>query len=273
MKTLPPKEQIKAYWEERAEQYLADPASTTNDVYLRELEILTITRILRSLLGSGPAKVLDVGCGDGFATLNVARGLPEFPFTGIDYSAKMIRLAEERLAGLPSLKQRLHFEVGDVLDLKRACGETVFDAVVSDRCLINLVSKEDQRHAIQEIARRMPGGGYYLAVENFMEGQGAMNHARAAVGLPEIPVRWHNLYFSEAEFIDFAEPELEFLEFKDFSSAYYFATRVIYAALCRRTGEEIDYCHPVNQLAVELPWMGNFSPIRMAVLRRRALNP
>jgi ubiquinone/menaquinone biosynthesis C-methylase UbiE len=262
------KEQIRIYWEERAEQYLADPASTTNDVYLRELEILTITKVLRSLLGPGPAEVLDVGCGDGFGTLNVARELPEFSFTGIDYSANMIRLAEERLAAMPFLKKRLEFKVGDVLDLGAACGDTTFDAVVSDSCLINLASQEDQRHALKEIARHVAPGGYYLAVENFMEGQGAMNQARAAVGLPEIPVRWHNLYFTEAEFIDFAAPEFELLEFKDFSSAYYFATRVIYATLCRRTGEEIDYRHPVHQLAVELPWTGNFSPVRMAVLRR-----
>jgi ubiquinone/menaquinone biosynthesis C-methylase UbiE len=264
------KEQIRAYWEERAEHYLADPASTTNDVYLRELEIQTITRILRSLLGPGPAKVLDVGCGDGYGTLNVARELPEFSFQGIDYSTNMIRMARERLAKMPFLKKRLFFEVGDVLDLRAVCGGTTFDAVVSDRCLINLASKEDQRHAIKEIARHVAVGGYYLAVENFIEGQVAMNQARAAIGLPEIPVRWHNLYFSEAEFIKFAAPEFEFLEFKDFASAYYFATRVIYAGLCRRSGEEIDYRHPVHQLAVELPWTGNFSPIRMAVLRRRS---
>uniref|UniRef100_A0A7V6DNW2 Methyltransferase domain-containing protein n=1 Tax=Desulfobacca acetoxidans TaxID=60893 RepID=A0A7V6DNW2_9BACT len=264
------KEQIKAYWEKRAEHFLADPASTTHDVYLRELEIMTIAKVLRALLGSGPAKVLDVGCGDGYATLNVARKLPEFTFAGIDYSANMIRLAKERLAGLPSLTRRLTFKVGDVLDLGAACGETIFDAVISDRCLINLADKADQEHAIKEIARHVAPGGYYLAVENFEEGQAAMNQARIAVGLPEIPVRWHNLYFSEAEFTLFAEPEFEFLEFKDFSSAYYFATRVIYTALCRKTGEEIDYRHPLHELAVELPWTGNFSPIRMAVLRRRS---
>jgi ubiquinone/menaquinone biosynthesis C-methylase UbiE len=263
------KEQIRAYWEERAEHYLADPASTTNDVYLRELEILTIARVLTSLLGPGPAKVLDVGCGEGYATLNVAREFPEFSFTGIDYSANMIRTARERLAAMPFLNQRLHFEVGDVLDLGPVCGRTTFDAVVSDRCLINLASKEDQRHAIKEIARHVTSGGYYLAVENFVEGQVAMNQARAALSLPAIPVRWHNLYFAAEEFIRFAAPEFEFLEFKDFTSAYYFATRVIYAALCQRTGEEIDYRHPVHQLAVDLPWTGNFSPIRMAVLRRR----
>ncbi|MDD3581415.1 MAG: methyltransferase domain-containing protein [Desulfobacca sp.] len=98
MTSLPLKEQIKAYWEERAELYLADPASTTNDVYLRELDILTIVQVLKTLLGAGPKKVLDVGCGEGYSTLKVAQELPHVSFTGIDYSPNMIRLARERLA-------------------------------------------------------------------------------------------------------------------------------------------------------------------------------
>jgi ubiquinone/menaquinone biosynthesis C-methylase UbiE len=269
MKTLPRKEQIKAFWEERADFYMADPASTTNDVHLRELEVLTITQVLQTLLGPDPEKVLDVGCGEGYFTINVALEFPHFSFTGIDYSVNMIRMARARLAATPVLKGRLQFQVGDVLDLASACGDATYSAVLSERCLINLESKEDQKRALKEIARHVAPGGYYLAVENFMEGQEAMNQARAAVGLPPIPIRWHNLYFTEEEFISFAGPEFEFLEFKDFSSAYYFATRVIYAALCRRTGEEIDYRHPLHQLAVDLPWTGNFSPIRMAVLRRK----
>jgi len=268
MKTLPMKEQIKAYWEERADFYLADPASTTDDVYLRELEIRTITQILKALLGPGPKTVLDVGCGEGYSTINVALESPHFSFTGVDYSANMIRMARARLAATPVLKGRLQFQVGDVLDLSSACGAATYDAVISDRCLINLESKEDQRQALKEIARRVAAGGYYLAVENFMEGQEAMNQARAALGLTPIPVRWHNLYFSEPDLISFAAPEFEFLEFKDFASAYYFATRIIYAAFCKQTGEEIDYRHPLHQMAVDLPWTGNFSPIRMAVFKR-----
>lgn len=263
------KEQIKAYWEERADFYLADPASTTDDVYLRELEIRTITQVLKTLLGPGPRKVLDVGCGEGYSTINVALESPHFSFTGIDYSANMIRMARARLAATPVLKGRLQFQMGDVLNLSSACGDATYDAVLSDRCLINLESKEDQRRALKEIARHVAPGGYYLAVENFVEGQEAMNQAREAVGLAPIPVRWHNLYFSEPDLISFATPEFEFLEFKDFASAYYLATRVIYSALCKRSGEEIDYRHPLHQLAIDLPWTGNFSPIRMAVLKRR----
>jgi len=263
------KRKIKAYWEERARVYSGDPASTTNDVYLRELEIRTIVQILGSLSELGQNKVLDVGCGEGYSTLQIALALPRYSITGIDYSASMIRVARQRLKGIPSLIDRTEFLVGDVLDLGAGCGGATYDVVLSDRCLINLESKEDQGKALMEISMRLPEGGYYLAVENFVEGQEAMNEARAVIGLPPIPMRWHNLYFTEEEFIELARPAFEIVEFRNFSSAYYFATRVIYAALCQRTGEEIDYRHPLHKLAVNLPWTGNFSPIRIAILKRK----
>ncbi len=96
-----------------------------------------------------------------------------------------------------------------------------------------------------------------------------MNRLRASVGLPEIPVRWHNLYFNEADFKRLAEPFFEAIEFREFSSSYYFATRVIYSAMCQMRGETPDYRHEIHQLAVKLPWFGQFSPIRMVVMRRK----
>jgi hypothetical protein len=44
---------------------------------------------------------------------------------------------------------------------------------------------------------------------------------------------------------------------------------VIYAAMCQMRGETPDYHHEIHQLAVKLPWIGQFSPVRMAVMRRK----
>ena len=71
-------------------------------------------------------------------------------------------------------------------------------------------------------------------------------------------MRWHNLYFREAEFAAPAAPFFDEITFKDFSSSYYFATRVIYSGMCKMRGEEPDYEHEIHQLAVTLPWTGQF---------------
>jgi ubiquinone/menaquinone biosynthesis C-methylase UbiE len=263
------RDKIKNYWDERARQYLDNPAATTDDIYLRELEISTIIQTLNEIRLPVQGKLLDVGCGDGYSLLKVARTFGNLFFFAIDYSENMIRLAQQRLEGPSELKSRIQFKVGDVMELDQICHHLHYDVVLSDRCLINLDSFETQSHAIAQIANHTKPGGYYIAIENFIEGHENMNAARRQMGLPEIPVRWHNRYFEEKPFVQCAERFFEDISFKEFSSSYYFATRVIYSAMCQMRRETPDYNHEIHQLAVHLPWVGKFSPIRMVVMRRR----
>lgn len=263
------REAIKKYWDNRAKQRAGTLATSTNDVYLRELEISTLIQTFHDLRIPSRGSVLDVGCGDGYSTLKVAQALSGLRFLGIDYSKNMIKNASKQLGYQPELKNRVAFIVGDVTELGQACGDSVYDVVISDRCLINLDSPKSQSHAIAQIAEHTKPGGYCIAIENFIEGHENMNRARNAVGLPEIPVRWHNLYFKEHEFVGSARRFFKDIQFQDFASSYYFATRVVYSKMCQMRGEEPDYNHEIHQLSVHLPWFGQFSPIRMAVLRRK----
>jgi ubiquinone/menaquinone biosynthesis C-methylase UbiE len=264
------KENIKEYWEERAQEHSGALQATTNDIYLRKLEVATIIEALRDLAIIENGTVLDVGCGDGYTTLEVAEAFPMLRFQGLDYSENMISTARRNLESRPGMKGRAAFDVADVTDLDAACGNLTYDVIISDRCLINLDSVENQARAIAQIAHHTKSQGYYLAVENFIEGHENMNSMRRAVGLPEIPVRWHNLYFKQDEFVDNAQPFFDEITFKDFSSSYYFATRIIYSAMCQLRGEQPDYHHDIHKIACRLPWTGQFSPIRLAVLRRNA---
>jgi ubiquinone/menaquinone biosynthesis C-methylase UbiE len=263
------KQSIKEHWESRARESAGTPAATTNDIYLRELEINTISNMLQQFELSSGSRVLDVGCGDGYSTLKIAQRITAVHFIGLDYSENMIKTAEARLSSERELQNRVSFLVGDVTQLNESSGRALYEVVVSDRCLINLESSESQTHAIAQLAELLKPCGYYIAIENFVETHDLMNRARLAVGLPEIPIRWHNLYFRENDFRQMAQPFFSDITFSDFSSSYYFATRVIYAAMCKMRGEEPDYKHEIHQLSIDLPWVGQFSPVRMALLRRR----
>jgi dTDP-4-dehydrorhamnose 3,5-epimerase len=262
------KDEIKSYWEERAKND-ANITATTDDVYLRELEIRSIAEELKGLSIKSGTTILDVGCGDGYSTINVSMNFPDNKFYGIDYSEHMIENAKKRLTANPSLSERVSFAVGDVTDLKPCLGDIRFPCVMTDRCLINMDSYEGQVLAISQIAEHVTSGGFYIAIENFIEGHDNMNAARIAMGLLEIKVRWHNLFFTEAGFEKAIAPHFELLALKDFTSAYYYATRVIYSKMCQMRGEQPDYLHDIHKLAIDLPQLGNFSPIRMAVLKRK----
>ena len=263
---------VKEYWEQRASESRLNINATTNDVYLRELEIKTLIGQLCALGLKPGSRVLDVGCGDGWTTLRVAQAFPGVRFDGVDYSAHMIQNGLTRLAENGELERRVHFAVGDATRLAETQEHTAYDLVYSTRCLINLTSSEAQYDAVAQIACLLKSGGAYVAIENFTDGQDNLNATRREIGLPEIPVRWHNLFFDPEEFVARTRPHFATCDFCDFSSAYYYATRIVYSKFCQMRGEEPDYHHEIHRLAVELPWMGRFSPIRMVTLRKAERN-
>jgi SAM-dependent methyltransferase len=95
--------------------------------------------------------VLDVGCGPGFLTADLAAGVGEGgSVVGIDQSDAMIGLATRRCASLPGVR----IESGDAVDLG---GEDArFDLVVSTQVL-EYVAEIDR--ALVEIARVLRPGG------------------------------------------------------------------------------------------------------------------
>jgi ubiquinone/menaquinone biosynthesis C-methylase UbiE len=99
-------------------------------VYLRELEIRTLIDVLTEVGTAKAGRVLDVGCGDGYSTVQIARGLLPNYLLGVDYSQNMIALARRRLAAEPDLVGLLEFRVADVMELERIANACLFDSVV-----------------------------------------------------------------------------------------------------------------------------------------------
>lgn len=262
-------EKIRQYWDERAGQNAGELTATTQDVWMRHLEVATLIGLVDELAPAKGARIADMGCGDGNTLLALAPRFRDYSFRGFDYAPQMIETANNNLATFDADGGNLEFSVGDITNPVASVGEARLDIAMTDRCLINLDDSAAQFRALGEIARTLKPGGHYLAIENFHEGQDAMNAARAAMGLPEIQIRWHNHFFNEAEFRTEAAQHFETIEFREFASAYYYATRVIYSAMCRMQGTEPDYQHEIHQLAVKLPSIGNYSPIRLVILRKK----
>lgn len=259
-------QKVKNYWEERAGQNQTAVTGTTNDVYLRELEINTFCDTLINLGLNKDFNILDVGCGDGYSTLNIARNFPDSTFIGIDYSVNMIENATNNL--LKSSASNVTFKVADATNISKYFQPSSFDFILSDRCLINLETSNNQYKVIKQISSLIKTGGYYIAIENFTEGQNNLNEARQKMGLNEIPVRWHNLFFGQDEFMKNVNPWFSSINFVEFSSAYYYATRVIYSSLCKLRNVEPDYLNDIHKLAVHLPVIGQYSPTRLVILKK-----
>jgi SAM-dependent methyltransferase len=253
-------EQIRQYWDQRA-ACDSTAQSTTQDVYLREIEARVLGELIAKLR---PARVLDVGCGDARTTIRLASAFSQTRFMGGDYSPSMLKNSEANIAaaGLANLRVT-QFDATDVIP------EGNFDLLYTTRCLINLPEWELQRRAIKNIAGALRLGGVYAMIENFIEGHNNFNRVRETFGLPPIAVRNHNLFFERQRLLEFLEDAFEVVEETNISSAYYLASRVIYSRICQDASVDPNYLDAHHRYASSLPFCGEFGPVRMLCLKKK----
>lgn len=141
----------------RAYDELAETYATRRSDDGRSVEILT--RFLDPL--SGPARVLDAGCGQGSPVLS--RLSTVATAVGVDFSGEQLRLAAENAPDASLVR-------GDMTELP--FDDAAFDAVVAYWSLIH-VPADDHRTAIDEFARVLCPGGRLLVCEGTDEWSGA----------------------------------------------------------------------------------------------------
>lgn len=269
-KIKPPEGDVREFWNTQAKDHGSDGLATNPDPHYRELEISSIERVIGSLKHES---ILDVGCGNGFSTLRIAKKFPDAIVTGVDFSDAMITEAKKRVA------PNTEFYEGDVLSLSRnkdIVGQK-YDVVLSSRCLINLANWQEQKVAILEMRKMLAPNGRLVLVENVQDGLDNLNELRTKLGLDPIKTRWHNNYLPQTEirkFFDEIKGHLLTAEYvENIGNMYYLASRVIYAKLCKDQGIEPDYNNPINAIASQLPTMGEYyacSPNFMFVLKNEA---
>lgn len=199
-------ENVKAFWDREAHECGQSPQVTIRDHYMRLLSLETIREQI-----TGRRRALDIGCGTGFSTLFYAQVVEQI--MGADYSEEMIRWARRLLSdpahfrgtvsayvpdGGLTLSDNVQFEVGNIVSLQYP--DASFDAVVTERVLVNLPQRSLQDQAIREVARVLNPGGRWVVAEASWEGHGGVDRLRTVAGLPLLEKYWHNLYLEEPVF-------------------------------------------------------------------------
>ncbi len=130
-----------AGFEDRADDWIRFARTEGHDAYWRYRELFV------SLLPPAPARVLEIGCGEGRVVRDLAdRG---FSVTGIDIAPSLVAAAEAADA-------RCAFVVGDAAALPFP--DAAFDVVVAYNSLVDV---EDMRAAVSEAGRVLRPGGHF----------------------------------------------------------------------------------------------------------------
>lgn len=253
---------IKDYWNNRAKNEGQTLQSTTNDYYLREIELDTLYKYISELIKPKITDILigDIGCGDGYITSSLAAKFTQAQFYGYDYSSEMIKNAKSRQTN------NCFFDVSDVVHDNFI---QKFDILFTTRCLINLPNISLQKQALEKIYNALKNNGHYFMIENFEDGQNNFNQIRKFFDLEEIPVRNHNLFFSHDWLDNFIKDKFEIIKVENISSIYYLVSRIVYSAICKENGESPDYFDIHHKIACKLPQCGNFGPVKLMILKKK----
>ena len=240
--------------------------ATSRDHNLRELEIAFIRERL------SPGDILDIGCGNGYTLLSLAKEI-KGNFVGLDFSAEMIRGAgvlAERMKD--ELKSSPDFRQADIRKLP--LNDNSYDYVISERCLQNLPSQEDQWAALAEVHRVLRPGGSYLMVEGTEDGLDRLNELRTQLSLEPIPsVSPDNvsaLKFREAELESHLEPLFEIVH-RQYWGTYYLISRILHPLLVAPDKPRFDsrINTVARQIAAVLPDIDRLGHVMGYVLRAK----
>ncbi len=230
----------------------------TRDVTAKQIEIEAIASYVRDGM-----RVLDFGCGNGITAIELARRF-KVEVTGADFAEQMIEAAI-KLAEGQELKGSVRFETGNVSN-PGALGQ--FDLIYTERVLINLPDWPAQRDALASILDLLAPGGLYVMCENSQDGLDKINSLREQIGLPAVTPPWHNRYMRDAELDTFTHAGIKLEGMNFYSSTYYFLSRVVNAWLAAQEGKEPEYEAPINQLAMQLPSIGEMGQGRIWLWRK-----
>jgi len=160
-------------------------AAAGRDVEMEHEHGDVVRQVLARLEFNAGERILDLGCGNGWATRLLARAAPGASAIGVDVSPAMI----ERAEALHSNTIRARYEVASFEALP--FGDARFERVFSMEALYYAA---DLDRALAEIARVLvPGGRVDLVIDFFQESP----HTASWTSAMAVPVHW----LSTAEWI------------------------------------------------------------------------
>lgn len=249
-------DKILEHWNQRAT--MAERAGS-DDLIAKELEIKAISKHL----GNGMV-VAEFGCGNGTTALELL-SKHDIELHCFDFSPAMIESAR-KLAMNAGVGDRIHFEIGDVR--KEPVLTRKFDAIYSERMIINLPDWESQARAIRYLLGLLKEGGHYLMCENSKVGLDNLNKLRVSAGLEAISPPWHNVYLDDDLVASLPTPGVNLVDVDSFSATYYFLSRVVNAWLAAEEGKPPAYDALVNQLALKIAPFGECAQGKLWVFER-----
>lgn len=239
---------IKVHWEDWAKTYSTNLRATTKTSTIKQLEIAAAIRAIRATT-EHPGRILEVGCGNGYNCLSIAKEFGDAHVDGVDLIDDMIGAANQLLAEAGGLDHRVRFFQGDILELSATPVHDRYDIVFTDRCVINLPNDELQVRAIKALWEYVAPGGALIMIENSQQTHRQQNDCRQMVGLDRRTIYEFNHFFDDDIIIPLLESLGELAPIDDFGALH---DLLLYVLSPAAGNGKHDYDDPLVAVATQL---------------------
>jgi len=253
---------IESHYNDVAEKYGDSSSSTMLDDQIRLKETNSIKKIIKEILNKNSNKmhIADIGCGNGFMLDELVKLFSDNVFLGVEYNQKLMEIASNRFNNTDNV----NIVKGDIRS-ENFLGEFSPDILICQRVLINLLSEDDQKKALNNIIKSVKSGTVLIFIEAFLKELNNLNIVRNEFALDPINMSHHNLYLKE-DF--FANEQISLInEFSDlvpinFLSTHYFISRAFYPGIIgngnfKRNSEVAKFFSKSLESNI-----GNYSPLK-----------
>ena len=228
-----------------------DAYATSRDFNLRELEIQAIGSQLAK-----KGRIVDLGCGNGHTLLSLAKNLPGWDLTGVDFSENLIDGANHLLEReRPHLKSIPTFVLADAVEYLKGLPDASVDYVLTERFILNLPTAEWQELVIREAFRVLQEDGLLLLCEGSEDGFQSLNDVREKLKLERIPGTSADnvtaIRMDEQWLENLAQSQVGFTPVGKYGfSTYFLISRVLHPLMVAPA--EPRFASPFNKIAREI---------------------
>lgn len=220
-----------------------DKYATSQDFNIRELEIDSIKKSINT---NEKGTIIDLGCGNGYTLLSLAKELEGWKMIGIDFSDNLIDGANYlKKEAENELKSDLQFINTDAIEYIKNCESDSIQYMITERFIQNMPSEDVQMQVIKEAYRILSSKGKLLMCEGSADGFNALNNLRKSVGLTRIPDSSKDnvsaIRMNDGKFESCTEKDIGFkLKNKLGYSNFFIISRVLHPLMCAPLSPRFD---------------------------------
>ncbi len=250
------KQKIHIFWKERLKR--KESLVCSNDEVIDNYETSEFIKLINS-----NKAILELGCGNGKFIRKLITQKKIKTYLGIDFVDELINYSKKR-----NKFKNINFKKFDMSQINKNSFNRNWDLIISKRAIQNILSEKLQLQIIDNLGFFLKKTGKIILCESSKTSQNNINKYRKIFGLHKINPPFHNLFFNDAKIKKFNFMNLKLSQIINFSSNFYFTTRIINAALKKKMNQKIKNNDILNKIGTSIPndvFAKDFSQVKFYV--------